>query len=219
MFQHINEPDWHITVNTGMVYGVVGEGLGDCWAMLNYCYGVAERTQTKVKLSKFNNTSKRLGPITEAIAAFLHDKEPLIELTDAYPNHLIHYSGIFQAKPVPTTPSWQNLNSKMVIYQFDGNSWGHLKNPTPSEIDAWKTRMADRGYTLINVGNFTPLDKAICCAASAEYFVGVVSGMVEVCYSTGVPIKIVVNNMPKDVFEPLYYKRPFEYYSSLNELV
>jgi hypothetical protein len=106
--------------------------------------------------------------------------------------------------------------SKILCYQFDAMSCRQeIRRPTDEEILDFQNKATDLGWSLENLGNQRPLKESVRLAAKCHAFVGVVSGLMEVCTSIGVPMHVVVNNYPNGWVRTMYAGRKGRLYTRL----
>lgn len=118
---------------------------------------------------------------------------------------------------VPTKVRWINRRHHRICYQFDGRYLGHLKNPPPQDIELFLREPL--GVQAVQLGKHLSIEESIEYAANSDCFVGVDSGMAQLCYSVGVPVYLVRYNQLQNMIDYWHGSRPKKILQTLPEFI
>jgi len=157
--------------------------FGDCWKIVSLACNLSERGETSIAVG---NASQRVQTLFKEISAVLDggDKISIFDRCDCHVN-------INQFIPtVKTKFRWQKGTShRRICYQFDGAYRSELKNPPVAHIDLFKAKLGS--VEAICLGKHLSVSECVRHASTSDCFVGVDSGMAQLCYSVGVPVYLL----------------------------
>jgi hypothetical protein len=191
-----------------LTVGIVGPGFGDVFKTIQYAHHVRREFGLDVFLYPLWHGFRRVDfqqtprGSRETLAREILDvldvawRLPLVTDTpvdqvyipDRWPWHFHPL--------VPTRPRWRgSLQGPFhrITYQWDARSWPGLKNPSP-EDSTCLLRFAT-GYEMVQLGKHLTVRECVEAAANSDLFVGVDSGMMQLCYAVGVPVFLLTYTM------------------------
>jgi hypothetical protein len=84
---------------------------------------------------------------------------------------------------------WGRGLHRRIVYQLDGVSAAEQKNPPPGDVS--RLLAVAPGFEMVPLGRHLSLRQCAEVAAESDLFFGVDSGMMQLCYSVGVPVFLI----------------------------
>ncbi len=184
--------------------GIVGPGLGDMCKAIYYACWV--RKAHGVDVSLYANwhgfrgldftpepRARREAAVRE-ILDLLDLSRPLPVVTDAsieevfVPDQIPWHFPLTIASRIRWR-GWGRGLHRRIVYQLDGVSHADEKNPPPGDV-ARLLEVAP-GFDMVPLGKHLSLCQCAQLAAESDLFVGVDSGMLQLCYAVGVPVFLI----------------------------
>jgi len=184
-----------------VTFGLFCPGFGDVWRSVQYASWVQETYGVRVLLYTLwhgipkvdyseGPLSDREGLIREILP--LLDTKARLGLVRKQPaKNYFSLCGVypFWVPKVPTRLRWQAWRQrryKRITYQLDGSSTATHKNPPPNDLRRLLSFAPE--YEFVRLGRHKSVRSCIEAAANSDLFVGVDSGMTQLCYAVGVPV-------------------------------
>jgi hypothetical protein len=187
-----------------VTFGITGPGFGDVWKSVQYAQYVARTHSTAVRLypywhgwpgANFSPTplaDKRC--LIEEILTVLDNPRPVacvsevsrenqVCLLERWPMHFP------QLRTRRRWDGWSAGEARRITYQFDGAWEGQRKNPPPEDVA--RLLAVAPGCEYVRLGKPLPVRACVEAAATSDAFIGVDSGMAQLCYCVGVPVLLV----------------------------
>lgn len=203
-----------------VTFGLFCPGFGDIWRSVQYaCWVQATR---KCKVSLYTNwhgipnvdysetpLSNKEALIREILPVL--DTSGQVELVHEAPaENYFSLCGVypFYVPNVPTKLRWQGAPGKRfnrIAYQLDGASWASKKNPPQEEIPALLNFAP--GFEFVRLGKHLSVQACLEAAAHSDLFIGVDSGMMQLCYAAGVPAFLIRYAQDTDVLDVWHGRR------------
>lgn len=199
------------------IHGLSGPCLGDIWSSLNFFYHLSIKSGRVVRISEYAGNHNVRDRIIECLD-ILSDPGYLEIVTEKPTREKLPF--YFSCDYFRTRWVWRKRRkSKLICYQFDAMSGVQEKRrPTEDEIADFKRRAEAGGWVLEDLGGKRPLIECVKLASMAYAYVGVVSGLAEVCTSVGVPMHIAVNEFPWPWIRAMYAGRFGRLYKRLPDI-
>ncbi|MPZ37431.1 MAG: glycosyltransferase [Rhizobiales bacterium] len=179
------------------VYSPHNFSFGDQWATINFYLNMSVMKRQRIRLASVLN-GVSLHRLHKEILDVL-DSPGEIELTLAEPTVGVDGYNVWNAPYFPTKNRWDaSRRHKYVCMQFDGQSFGQVKNPTLEEERLIRRFLQDRchGLAPMILGKHLSVQECVDIATDSALFVGVDSGMSHLCHSVGVPIFLLEYSLP-----------------------
>jgi hypothetical protein len=185
-------------------FGITGPGFGDVWRSVQYAHLVRRLGRVQVRLytlwhgwpgndfipvPRFDRTE-----LAFEIASVLAMPRPFEIVTDTSFQEVTRMLGLWpwHFPHVPTRVRWRGWTPggcRRIAYQFDGDWSADKKNPPPADLRRLMA-LSDEGE-LVRLGKPLTVQQCMEAAASCDVFVGVDSGMAQLCYAVGVPVFLI----------------------------
>ncbi len=185
-------------------------GLGDCWALAQWCLRESERTGEPTRLcltfpAVNAQEPSRVPGLIQEIAGLLDSSGAidLIAFQDG-PSTLIPDRDLFGPHLPPPmrvreSLRWDGGSAGTVTFQFDGRSCAEVKNPPPEDVQ----RLVDTcGPRAVRLGRPMSLVAMVDALARCRLHVGVCSGVMHIAHAVDCPRLIVEYNMPVEPWHP-----------------
>jgi hypothetical protein len=187
-----------------VTFRLIGPGFGDVWRTVEYIHHIRRGHPGTIRLyglwhgwSDRNYSAvpvaDRSGLVLEIAAALDVPRTfEVVSTVAADEVQTIEDGWHSPIAPVPTRVRWQGWGREpfwRIAYQFDGNVLGSQKNPPPNELE--RLLSIAPGYEMVRLGAHLSVQECVEVAARSDLFIGVDSGMIQLCYSVGVPVMIV----------------------------
>lgn len=195
-------------------------GFGDCWRSACMALLESEQQNDKVGLCTVTSEGDRLLLLQEIINE-LDSKGRVILLQDS--KFLGEHLQVNQNVPViPTKIRWNKGVYNRIAYQFDGKYNGRYKNPPKEHIDLFFRYAKDNGIEVVNIGESggrLNIRQYIEIVSKCDLFVGVCSGMAQLCYSVGIPVVILRYNQFQDAMDLWHGNNPYGIFKNIPDLL
>ena len=188
-------------------------GFGDRWACANWFLRLSQRTRKVVLISTAAPWASEIVQIAPLLRS-----TGRIALSQRPPSIHLDYCDPFRLRYLKTVVGWKPNNSQFISYQFDGRSFGHLKNLPPGAEERLLAELVQLGYKPINV-NSRPALHAVEILARSAAFIGVPSGLSHVAFSVGTPCHVIFNDYSIDLRQCVYYRKPVKLYHTYEDLL
>jgi hypothetical protein len=195
-----------------VTFGLFCPGFGDvlrsvqhaCWvqetfgiqvSLYTLWHGIPGADYSETPLSDKERLIREVLPLLDTSAHIRLVKE----------RHTRNYFSLWGVYPfwVPVVPTrvrwagWRGKQFKRIAYQFDGASRAEKKNPPVGDHE--RLLAFAPGYEFVNLGQERSVADCIGVAAHSDLFVGVDSGMLQLCYAVGVPVFLIRYRQDEDV--------------------
>jgi hypothetical protein len=188
------------------IVGIGGPGFGDCWKSIQYVCCLCRRYGREIALYPLWHGHRGLDR-TEAPK---FSREPLIrEMLDVLelpcrlslvcdvPFRDVHVPDVMHKlwrvrSWTPTRRRWRGWHGQRfhrIAYQLDGLTSPELKNPPDQQVP--QLLGVAPGYELIRLGKHLSVRACVEIASECDLFFGVDSGLLHLCYSTGIPVFVI----------------------------
>ena len=196
-----SEPQVRYTKDIYKAFG--GGHFGDHWASVCYLLALSERTKQVVRMSKSSfmySNPVDIVPLYDEMLPVL-DTSGSIKLVDGTHTRSVEmYEIKHNVRIIPTKIRWKPNKSKLICYQFDGQSPG--RSPPPDDLDEVMYNLKSRGYELVRVGKGISkennLEECVKLLSKCRVFIGADSGLSHVCHNVGAPVVLYCN--PSDSY-------------------
>jgi hypothetical protein len=195
------------------ILGISAHHFGDVWKSVQYACYLQRVHQVRVQLyaqwhgwgnpKRFSETPicDRSALAREILAAL--DAPTELEIVDDAPFDQvipIGFPAVWHFPFLPTRTRWRGWQRGLhhrIAYQLDGSWSGSRKNPPTGDIPRLLTLAP--GFEMVPLGKHLSVQECIETAAHSDLFIGVDSGMAQLCYAVGVAVFLIGFNMDADV--------------------
>lgn len=201
---------WPDPVTFGLFCPAFGDVLRSvqyaCWAQETYgvrvslytrWHGIRNVDYSETPLSDKDRLIREILPLLDTTARIELVRErpakDYFSLCGVYP---------FRVPLVPTRKRWVGWGRRRfrrIAWQFDGASKAGKKNPPPG--DEKRLLSFAPGCTFMRLGKHLSVGACVEAAATSDLFVGVDSGMTQLCYAVGVPVFLIRYRQDEDILD------------------
>lgn len=171
--------------------------FGDAWRIVSFCLLRSVKTGQPIGFNCFGdlNAARRIDEISTEM-----DSSGQVMTTNEPSQH--HLEVNCWVPTVPTKVRWNSdFASKRIAYQFDGGWRGYDKNPPPEDQDWFLKAITDLGFEPVRLGGHQSVKQILQEASTCRFFIGACSGMVQPCYSLGIPVFVLKYNQPHNILD------------------
>jgi tetratricopeptide (TPR) repeat protein len=209
--------------------------LGDSIRALTHCLNLIKQHDIDIEFDPIGLNGFDTGPRLKELMELIDDPNvKRIKLDYSKPKRIFQYAELTDddfypkgnvlqtiawTESTPYTIRWQPGKYNRIAYQFDGNWNAFEKNSTKEEVAEFLQFCEKTGIEAVRLGNHLTLKQCAEIAAQSDFFVGVCSGMAQLCYSVGVPVYIIRNNQGLKSLKHWHRFKPKRIYHTLKSFV
>ena len=160
--------------------GCHGPQLGDVWAAVNYAI------LNNCDLSRYVHRTHVIEKKIIEVQQLLKGGES-IKIRNNVAKSCFNDGFLWKTPYVDTKIQWQKKNYGRICYQFDGRTFGKVKNLSKDDENLFFSQ----NYNAERLGGNHSLEECVEIAATSDVFVGVCSGMSHLRHSVGIPVYLV----------------------------
>jgi len=180
------------------IYRCYATGLGDVTASLmlftRWSLERSEPIYVSTWYPKGNGQKSYKEKATEVLS-LINSKDSQVILTDEAPTEPYPTNEDLKYSFYEFKYTWDNPNTKIVTYQFDGKSHAEKNFDSFDVWDEIENHLKFNGYSPVRLGAHLTIEQCVLLLSVSEFYVGVPSGMGVLSFGTGTPYYMIRNGL------------------------
>jgi glycosyltransferase involved in cell wall biosynthesis len=186
-----------------VTFGLLDVGFGDIWKSVQYACYVQRSHRLQVRLYPYWHAWGKPNYSVTPLFDGSRQVREILEALDAPPIQIVEDTAPDEVTPIDrrepfhfscaaTRVRWCRSDSglhRRFVYQFDGGWQRERKAPPARDIP--RLLGVAPGFETIRLGKHLSVDECVAAAARSDFFLGIDSGMAQLCYAVGVPVFLI----------------------------